>query len=548
MADPAVTSAPSPLTDVCSVAEAPQAGSSPRRSPRFRSFCLAVAGGASLAAAFEPFGLWPLGLIGPVLLVLALRDRTPRGGALLGAAFGLVFQGLLLVWLAQSMGVAAWAAVVLVQASWFGVLGAAAQITARLPGAPFWFATIWTTVEAARSSWPFGGLPWGRIGFIAIDTPWQALLPYSSVAGAGFLLALAAALVGRAFTPFAVRRRSAFLGAAAVLVLGIVPLVRPWDPTPDASMRVAVVQGDVPGTGRRLVDHHREVTDNHGRATRRLAAQVAAGAQPKPQLVVWPENSTAVDPVTDSIARTVIQGAVDEIQAPILVGAMVQGPTPETILNQGIVWEQTGPTPTRYTKQHPVPFGEYIPLRRYLAGLSPRFAEISRDVLPGTSSTPLQVAGTKIADAICFDVAYDEVLAEQIRNGARLVVVQTSNASFTGTAQLEQQFAMTRVRAVETGRAVAVASTNGVTALISPSGTVLDRAPLRETAVLAADLPLSDKVSPAVRWGAAFRRLALMISIAGVIWGALRLRVVPSSRGRRRPLADLGTTIERARR
>lgn len=537
----------SPLTDVRVVAKATPGGSSPRRSRWLGPLCLTVVGGASLAAAFEPFGLWPLGLIGPALLALAMEDRTPRAAALLGATFGLIFQGLLLLWLAQSMGVGAWVAVVLVQAAWFGALGAAVRLTARLPGAPFWFATIWTAAETARSSWPFGGLPWGRIGFIAIDTPWQALLPYTGVAGAGFLLALAAALLGRGLTPLSVRRRRALLGAAAVLALGMLPLARPWDPASEGSMRVAVVQGDVPGTGRRLVDHHREVTDNHVRATRRLAAQVAAGAQPLPRLVVWPENSTAVDPVTDSIARTAIQDAVDAVGAPILVGGMVDGPNPATVLNQGILWAKTGPTSTRYTKRHPVPFGEYIPLRRYLGGLSPRLAEVPRDMLAGTSSTPLAVAGTKIADAICFDVAYDEVLSEQVRDGARLVVVQTSNASFTGTAQLEQQFAMTRVRAVETGRAVAVASTNGVTALIDPSGTVLDRSPLRETAVLAADLPLSATVSPAVRWGTAPGRLALVISISGIFWGAWRLRRIASRpRGRRRPLADLRSVFERA--
>lgn len=541
-----MTGATRPLSDVRVVAKATPGGWSPRRSRWLGPLCLTVVGGASLAAAFEPFGLWPLGLIGPALLALAVEDRTPRAAALLGATFGLIFQGLLLLWLAQSMGVGAWVAVVLVQAAWFGALGAAVQLTARLPGAPFWFATIWTAAETARSSWPFGGLPWGRIGFIVIDTPWQALLPYTGVAGAGFLLALAAALLGRGLTPLSARRRRALLGAAAVLALGMLPLVRPWDPAPEASMRVAVVQGDVPGTGRRLVDHHREVTDNHVRATRRLAAQVAAGAQPLPQLVVWPENSTAVDPVTDSIARTAIQDAVDDLGAPILVGGMVGGPKSATVLNQGILWAQTGPTSTRYTKRHPVPFGEYIPLRRYLGGLSPRLAEVPRDMLAGTSSTPLVVAGTKVADAICFDVAYDEVLSEQVRNGARLVVVQTSNASFTGTAQLEQQFAMTRVRAVETGRAVAVASTNGVTALIDPSGTVLDRAPLRETAVLTADLPLSATVSPAVRWGTGPGLGALVVALLGVLWGAVRLRRIASRR--RGILVGLRTVAERAAR
>ena len=87
---------------------------------------------------------------------------------------------------------------------------------------------------------------------------------------------------------------------------------------------------------------------------------------------------------------------------------------------------------------------------------------------------------------------------------------------------------------METGRAVAVASTNGVTALIAPSGEVLERAPLRETAVLRDDLPLAEEISPAVRWGTSAGGVALVLMLLGVAWGASRLR--PVAPGRRRTL------------
>lgn len=506
-----------------------EAASSPeprRGTRRLRGGFVAVAGGASLAAGFEPAGLWAMGLLGPLLLVVALRGRTVRGGAVVGATFGLVLHGLLLAWLAESMGVGAWLAVVAVQTAWFAVLGVADRLTAHLPCPAGWFAVVWVAVETARSSWPFGGLPWGRLGFLVIDTPWQGLLPYLGVAAVGWLIAFAAALLGRGLAPDTADRRTALTGGAAVLVLGAAPILWPWDPGSAASMRVAVVQGGVPGDGRQFVEHHREVTDNHVRATRGLAAQVAGGEQPRPQLVVWPENSTAVDPTSDTSTRRAIQSAVDDVRAPLLVGGMVDGPTPGTVLNQGLVWDESGPTSSRYTKRHPVPFGEYIPFRSYLGGLSPRLVEVPLDMLPGATNRPLDVAGTPIADVICFDVAYDDVLPRPIRDGARLVVVQTSNASFIGTAQLEQQFAITRVRALEAGRAVAVASTNGVSAMIDPSGRVLERAPLRDTAVLVADLPLVDAVSPAMRWGSAPGTAALFLALLGSTWAAARLRRV----------------------
>jgi apolipoprotein N-acyltransferase len=172
------------------------------------------------------------------------------------------------------------------------------------------------------------------------------------------------------------------------------------------------------------------------------------------------------------------------------------------VLNQGIVWDPvTGPG-ERYTKRHPVPFGEYIPFRDVIDGWNfGRLAVIGRDMVAGTGKEPLTVAGTKVADAICFDVAYDDVLDDQVARGARLVTVQTSNATFIFTHQIEQQFAITRLRAIETGRYVVVASTNGLTGVIAPDGHVIAEARPRTTSVLDEQVGLVDAVTPAVRLG-----------------------------------------------
>lgn len=508
------------------------------------ALALAITGGATLAVAFEPFGLWPGAIAGPAALVVALDGKRLRHSVVIGFVFGLAFHGVLLWWLAQSIGPGAWAGVVVVQAAWLALLGAAIRLTSGLPVPALWFALAWVGSETARSTWPWGGLPWGRVGFLVLDSPWSGLLPILGVSGAGLLIAAAAGLLGNGLTVAGRHRRLRFAGAGVLVILGLGPVAWPYDVASSSSIRVAVVQGNVPGDGRRLVAHHREVTDNHVRATKDLAEQVADGVEVKPDLVVWPENSTAVDPELDPRARQAIQGAVDAIDAPVLVGGMVDGPTPDTVLNQGIVWTTSGATGSRYTKRHPVPFGEYIPLRRYLGAISPRLSDVPRDMLPGTSSVPLNVGGARIADAICFDVAHDDVLAAQVRNGAQMVVVQTSNASFTGTAQLDQQFALTRARALETGRAVAVASTNGISALIAPTGAVIELAPRRETAVLAAEVPLVNAVTPAVRWGSVAGTIALALAAAGAAWGALGLAIDARRRRGDRP----GSTLGRVRR
>ena len=484
----------------------------------------AVLGGLLLATAFDPFG-FTIGVIaGPACLMVALQGRTARASILLGFVFGVAFHGVLLVWLAQSIGPAAWVSLVLVQACWFGVLGLFVRLLSGLPGAAVWFAIGWTGIEHARSSWPFGGLPWGRLGIPVLDTPWAGALPYLGVTGVGLGIALAAGMTGAVVLARGRDTRVPLAALGVVVGVGLVPLAVPLGAPDAGSLTVAVVQGGVPGDGRQLVAHHREVTDNHVEATRELAELVELGGEARPDLVVWPENSTAVDPLTDAVAREGIEDAVASVDVPVLVGAMVDGRTSQNVLNQGIVWTPDGPTAPRYTKHHPVPFGEYIPFRGRLERLSPRLDEIPRDMLPGTSSAPLDVGGVRVADAICFDVAYDDVLAPQIRRGAQLIVVQTSNASFTGTSQLDQQFAMTRVRAIETGRAVAVASTNGISAIIGPDGSVVEQAALRRTGVLVAPMPLRDALTPAVRWGGATGSVVLVVGLAGLLVAGVHSR------------------------
>lgn len=162
-----------------------------------------------------------------------------------------------------------------------------------------------------------------------------------------------------------------------------------------------------------------------------------------------------------------------------------------------------------------MPFGEYVPFRSQLSELKiGRLDMIPRDMIAGTRTRPLDIAGTRVADLICFDVAFDDSVTAQIENGGQMVTVQTSNATFTGTAQLQQQFTISRARAMETGRTVVVASTNGISGVIGPDGTVRDQLAPRTTDIAVAQVPLIDAQTPAVRYGSLVRQV---LSLAGVI-------------------------------
>jgi apolipoprotein N-acyltransferase len=482
---------------------------------------LALGAGALLASAYQPVDLPALSIPAVAVFSAVVWSGTWRAGALAGAAFGLGFLGPLLWWVSGSISPGAWLALVAVQAGWFALLGSAVATLRSLPGVAWWTAVLWTAVEVLRSAWPLGGLPWGRLGFSALDTVWQGWLQWGGVTITTFVLALVGAATGRLVVSRGAR--VAPLGVAGLVVAAsMVPALSAKQPRAYDDARVAIVQGGVPGAGNRLVDYHREVTDNHARETLALFARRDASGQPAPDFVLWPENATAVDPVTDERANRAIAETARATGVPLLAGSVTDGPGADGARNQGIVWSSSGAPGQRYTKRHLVPFGEYVPWRSLATKISNRLAEIPRDMVAGTVGAPLDVAGILIADALCFDVAYDDVIAPQVRRGASLVTVQTSNAMFLGTAQLEQQWDISRVRAIESGRAVVVASVNGVSGAIGPDGQVIARLALRGTASAVVEVPLARTFTPAVRWGPWPGRVAIALALLGLTGVASR--------------------------
>jgi len=266
------------------------------------------------------------------------------------------------------------------------------------------------------------------------------------------------------------------------------------------------------------------VLDNHVGATKDLAERIASGDVARPDLVVWPESSTDISPFDDQTVYADIQDAVDAVGVPVLVGAMVDGPEPDEVFNQGIVWSpSTGPG-QRYSKNHPVPFGEYIPFRDLIAGFVTRLDQVPRDMRPGTEPGLLEMNGTLVGDVICFEVAYDGLLREVVTGGAEVVVVQTNNATYMGTGQIEQQFAISRLRAIEANRFVVVAATNGVSGVVNPQGDVVERAPVRTQEVLVQTALLPEVVSAGIRFGFWIELLLTLVGAIAVTLGLVRRR------------------------
>ncbi|WP_340538489.1 apolipoprotein N-acyltransferase [Nocardioides sp. GXZ039] len=496
--------------------------------------------GVVLSFAFEPVAVAYLMPLCLAVYAVATHGVRARVGFVAGLGFGVGFYFVHIYWMSPSIGAAAWLALAGVEALFYGLLGAVSTVLQRLRAWPAWLALAWVSMETIRATWPFSGMPWGRLGFGVIDTPLAPALAYVGVNGVSLVVALLGFLLARLVLSRTLDERLASAAAAVVVAaVAVVPVVLPWTLSASGSTTVAVVQGNVPGRGDDVLVDVEGLTQNHVDATVDLAAQVDAGAVPRPDLVIWPENSTARDPFEDASIHAGIETAVKAVGVPILVGGIVDAGE-DHILNQGIVWDPvTGPG-ERYTKWHPVAYGEYIPLRGLLArtGITEKgqLARIPRDMIAGHRTEPLTIAGIPVADAICFDIAYDDGLLAQLDHGAELLTVQTSNASFIFTDQIEQQFAITRARAIETGRYVAVASTNGVSGVIAPDGSVVARTERRTQDVVVETVDLYRGHTPGLGVANGLRLISYGATILGVAWGVLLLR--RDRRGSASPVAD----------
>ena len=479
-----------------------------------------VGGGLLLVLSFPPFDLVWLAPPALAILTLSWHGVRARRGFWLGYLGGAAFLLWHLTWM-RVIGDDAWLMLGLVFALYWGLVGAGVASTSRLRLWPLAAPLMWVLSEALRGRVPLGGVPWGNLAFGQTST---TLTPYAALGGAP-LVTFAIALVGSLLAYAFLARRRPRQAAAALVSVALVCTAGLLVPLPTAGetgggaayVTAAVVQGSVPSQGFDAFGQRAAVLSNHVRETERLAADVAAGRTAKPELVIWPENSTDIDPLVDDWARSQIQQAADAIGVPVLVGAVVTTPNDSThIWNVGIAWLPTSsgsPGPDDYyVKQHPVPFGEWVPARAILSKIISRFDMVPRDFAAGQSTGVLQVGPARLGDLICFEVAYDDLARAAVRGdgvqgplvgqGARVLAVQTNNATYGGTGQLEQQMAMSRLRAIEHGRVMLIAATSGISAIVRPDGTLAGTIPEGAAGYLVERIPLRDTLTVADRLGA----------------------------------------------
>ena len=526
----------------CAADSATPVSLAPRGLRTWQAVAVALAGGLGLAAAFPPAGLWPLAAAGPALLAVALWRRSLRGSFLVGLVFGIAFFAPLLSWV-LNVAWYAWAALAAADTVIFAVLAIGQAMLLRMRAWPVAVAGWWVTAESLRDRWPWGGFPWGRLAMSQASAPTLRWVAVGGPSLLTFLLALAGACLawlilgspargsrngssrnrGELDQGLRARLRPRALPAVGLAAAVGVALAGPFLPVdggaPGTPTAVgAAVQGNVP-RARNLPDLLRAntVTTNHAEATLRLAARVRSGAVPAPDVVIWPENSTDQDPRLNPFIYSAIAQAVKAIDRPLLVGAVLQNP----VRNSGQLWlPRRGPVGA-YIKRRLVPFGEIIPFRSFLDLFTSLPALQPVNFTPGHRAVVFHLGRIRLGDVICYEVGFDGLVSSEVAAGANLLTVQTNDADFEidgQTGETLQQLAMARVRAVEHDRAVVVASTTGVSAIIAPDGRLIAHTRIWQRATIEARVPLRSQTTLADRLGGWPEGILTGATVAALAW------------------------------
>ncbi|MFJ3194292.1 apolipoprotein N-acyltransferase [Streptomyces griseoviridis] len=493
--------------------------------------------GALLYVSFPPRPLWWLAVPAFAGFGWVLRGRGWKAALGLGYLFGLGFLLPLLVWTGVEVGPVPWIALVAIEALFVALVGAGVAAVSRLPGWPLWAAAVWIAGEAARARVPFHGFPWGKVAFGQAD---GIFLPLAAVGGTpvlgfgvvlcGFGLCGTVRLAVEGRRTRAVRRPAAVVALVSVVLpvagaLAARTLVS--DTAEDGTVTVAVIQGNVPRAGLDFNAQRRAVLDYHARETERLAADVEAGKVARPDFVLWPENSSDVDPFANADARAVIDEAARSIGVPISVGGVVE--RDGKLWNEQILWDpRKGPVDT-YDKRQIQPFGEYLPMRSLIGAINGDWTSMVRqDFSRGTRPGVFAMGGAEVGLVTCYEAAFDWAVRSEVTDGAQIISVPSNNATFDRSEMTYQQLAMSRVRAVEHSRTVTVPVTSGVSAIIMPDGTITQRTGMFVADHLVQKVPLRSSQTPATRLGVLPETALVLIAAGGLGWA-----VTAGVRGRR---------------
>lgn len=495
--------------------------------------------GLFLTAAFPKIGLSWFAWFAMVPFFMSIRDTTPGQGFRLGLTAGIFHHISLLYWLVYTMHTYGYLPIyqcviililmAAILSTFFGVFG---WFSARIASSKqLWLLPfIWTSLEYIQT-YIFTGFPWGFVGHSQYK---QYLLiqiaDIVGVYGISFLIITINIFLFLCFASFfryrwmnvPIKLRTVgfsfliggilmsttlYYGQQRIQMIDQALQKAPKTP-------ITVIQGNIDQSIKWNAAFQNYTIKRYNRLSH-------ASLSDKPQLIVWPETAAPIYFTHDKdLTQKVIDG-VKEAQTSFLIGSpsvSVKGKDVK-YFNSAFLIEKNGTISGKYDKVHLVPFGEYVPLKKYLPFVGKMVEQIG-DFQPGKKGGTLLWRDKRLGIQICYEIIFPDLSRAMVRNGADLLINITNDAWFGATSAAYQHFAMTVFRAVENKRALARAANTGISGFIDPVGRIMATTPIYVEKIISRSIPLLKENTVYTRYGDVFAKTCLVLTII-IMWAVL---------------------------
>lgn len=502
---------------------------------------LAACCGLLLTGAFPKFGYHWLAWFALVPLLIAISGQGGKSSFQIGFVAGLVHFLTLVYWVAYTMrtyGYLPWPVCIsvlvllsAVLALYVGVFSAVVATLNPRPAIGIWLIPlIWVATEYLRAVL-FTGFPWELLGHSQYRN--LRIIQISDILGVYGVSALIALVntVIAFLIPYRIDNSSrdvvtgkkfkvAAIGAA-VLLFALNWAYGEWrlpaiDRLSKSSPAVlaAVVQGNVEQSVKWNPDFQIDTVAKYLRLSEKISGH-------RPDIVVWPETAMPFyfghnKPLTEKVVR-----GLQKMRSDFLVGspAFRRRATRVDYYNSAFLTDASGRISGTYSKAHLVPFGEYVPLKRWLPFLGKMVAQVG-DFATGTIGETIAWRNQQLGVLICYEAIFPYISRAVTNNGATLLINITNDAWYGTTAAPYQLFSMTVFRAIEYRRALVRAANTGISGFIDPAGRVLAKTDLYTEAAATMTVPLLSNRTVYARLGDSFAWFALALAGALVAWKA----------------------------
>jgi len=470
-------------------------------------FIYSLIGGILYFLSFPPFDFWYL--IFPALYLFYYSLLTKEKSFLSGFIFGSVAYGVILLGI-QSIGLEAWIPLTILMGSMYGLFAKLfSYLNVKSENNFYVLLSALAIFDLLRAYFPFGGFPWGFPSTVLLTGPIDSPIFFgmhlyfknfgptgSSLLIQSFPLIIALGVLSKN------KQRNYFknyiifsLIIFTIIIINL--LVSDYQSTQikSSELNITIVQGNspCPGAKNRCSNERQRIYDSHLSQTQSLDGKF--------DLVVWPESSTGFnnDPGIHTRVQNDISTEATRLDSYFLIG----GDRPvenQYFENYGIFINKDGEIVDQYLKQHPVPFGEYIPFRKYLDWIPP-LALVPRDMVRGDGQKIFMVNDTKISTVISFEGSFQRYIRNSVQEGAELVVILTNQASYGESGMSDQFILMSRANAISNERPIVHAAITGKSAFIDYNGKVISKTELFETETLTEKLEVSKAETPYSKYG-----------------------------------------------